>query len=75
MMAVSISTERGFTAGIPEPLFDYSSTFLDGFVRNHDLHPDDDRFLIAITPELESERLIYIQNWLDEVERLVPTGR
>jgi Tol biopolymer transport system component len=75
MMAVGISSERGLNVAIPEPVFDFSSTFLDGIVRNHDLHPDDDRFLIAITPELKSERLIYIQNWLDEVERLVPTGR
>ncbi len=75
MMAVGISSERGLNLGIPAPVFDFSSNFLGGIVRNHDLHPDDDRFLIAITPELKSERLIYIQNWLDEVERLVPTGR
>ncbi len=39
-------------------------------------HPDGKRFLMAKRGELsenEPQHLIWVQNWLDEVERLVPT--
>lgn len=73
MMAVGLSGDDEFIAGIPEHLFDFRSAFLTGTVRNHDLHPDGDRFLVATPGEQKAERLIYVENWLDEVERLVPT--
>ena len=71
---MSISSEQGFVAGIPEHLFDFVSAYLTGIVRNHDLHPDGDRFLIATPGERRAQQLIYVLNWLDEVERLVPTN-
>jgi serine/threonine-protein kinase len=73
LFAVGVSTGADFAAGIPEDLFEFRSAFLTGLVRNHDLHVDGDKFLIA-TPDLrQAERLIYVDNWLGEVERLVPT--
>ena len=62
-------------AGIPEPLFEFESKLLAKIIRNHDLHPDGDRFLLATPSESQSQRLIYVQNWLNEVERLIPVDR
>jgi serine/threonine-protein kinase len=72
IFAVSVSSDDEFSAGIPEYLFEFRSAFLMGIVRNHDLHPDGSRFLVATPDERQSERLIYVENWLDEVERLAP---
>ena len=72
MMAVSISNERGFAANVPQALFDFTNAALLLF-RSHDLHPNGDRFLIAAPGARQVQRLVYVQNWLDEVERLVPS--
>ena len=40
----------------------------------YDIHPDGDRFLVLLEPELESVGLVVVENWLEELERLVPPG-
>ena len=75
MLAVDISVTDGFRAGKPRRLFDFVPVFLPD-TRGHDLHPDGGRFLLIKPGAAErghAPRLVYVQNWLDEVERLVPT--
>jgi len=76
MMSVTTDTEGGFAAGQPQPIFEFTQVFtVDN--RSHALHPDGTRFLTVNPHDLagKTQSLIYVQNWLDEVERLVPTGR
>jgi hypothetical protein len=75
MMSVTIKSDQGFEPGNPKPLFKFQNAGYDQ-LRNHDLHPNGDRFLIVAPAALpEDEQLVYVSNWLDEVERLVPTAR
>jgi serine/threonine-protein kinase len=76
LMSVSVTTDEGFDLGDPDPMFSFAK---EGYaeLRDHDLHPDGDRFLIAqrSVTQLSSDHLVYVVNWLDEVEQLVPTRR
>ena len=75
MMAVSIQYEPEFTVGIPELLFEkpYDIDY------EYDVHPDGQRF-IMVKPLPETEEpsvrpeIILVQNWFEELERLVPAG-
>jgi serine/threonine-protein kinase len=76
LMSVTIGTEGGFTVDTPKELFDGLSP-PNCFVRNYDVSPDGQRFLFmqsgdgadgAVAPDL-----VLVQNWLEELKRLVPT--
>lgn len=74
MMSVPIETEGGLVAGNPKALFDLRPyRYYAG--RNHALDPDGERFLIVKRGLSEGgpQSLILVQNWLEEVKRLVPT--
>jgi serine/threonine-protein kinase len=73
MMSVDIEYEDGFKPGQPQRIFDFThAVYLE--IRNHALHPDGKRFLmVKPVSSGRDQRLVYVQNWLDEVERLVPT--
>lgn len=80
---MSVRIERGATwaASTPTKLFE-GRYFLGGatFVRTYDVSPDGQRFLmIKLGGEGSDETaapasLIVVQNWLEEVKRLVPTN-
>jgi serine/threonine-protein kinase len=76
MMAVRIDPEGETEPGSPTPLFD--DRWVDGYQRavNYDVHPDG-RFLMLERADLSEEELnlqvIVVDNWFDELERLVPT--
>ena len=76
MMAVSIETERAFTYGSPKLLFTGIHDAGAGVGRQHDIHPDGQRFLmlkeVGTTEETQQEILV-VQNWFEELRRLVPT--
>ena len=77
MMAVPVETESSFSAGDPEVLFDAPYYFAVSF-RTYDLAPDG-RFLMvkeSATNVAESlaRQIILVQNWFDELQRLVPTN-
>jgi Tol biopolymer transport system component len=72
LMHAAIDTDRGFAVSNPEVLFedDYSPG-LGG--RAYDVSPDDERFLMIKESTAPSERIVVVQNWFDELERLAPT--
>jgi hypothetical protein len=37
-----------------------------------DIHPDGDRFLMLLEREAESTTLVVVENWFEELKRLVP---
>ena len=75
VMAVPIQTEPAFEPGSPEKLFTGSYAVRTG--RMYDIHPDGDRFLM-IKPSETTEGgarndVVLVQNWFEELKRLVPT--
>jgi len=79
MMAVEIGTQPNFTAGKPWQLFERS--YLPnplGLARaNYDVSPDGQRFLMLKPVEQEQvapAQIVLVQNWFEELKRLVPTG-
>ena len=75
MMAVSVSAESSFQAGPPRELFRGRYLHANN-IRTYDV-ASDRRFLMiergAPRPTYASVRIVL--NWLDELERLVPTDR
>jgi serine/threonine-protein kinase len=75
MMSVDIETDSGFIAGDPQLVFEFTHAWWLP-LQNHDLHPDGGRFLLVkpTEPSRTARPIVYVQNWLEEVERLVPTS-
>ena len=81
MMVVPVlDTEPAFRAGGPEVLFE-TQYYLLRSGRTYDLHPDGQRFLMVKDAALSddagtsaSPQIVLIQNWFEELERLVPTN-
>jgi dipeptidyl aminopeptidase/acylaminoacyl peptidase len=76
LMAVSVSTQPTFTAGMPRRLWQrpYPLTLL-GY-RGYDVSADGKRFLVVAAGErtpIKVTEMILIQNWTEELKRLVPT--
>ena len=78
MMAVDIETDPTFRPGTPTPLFDGGFVTGDiGRLPVYDVTADGQRFLmVQITASTDSEAvpasLIVVQNWFEELRRLVP---
>jgi serine/threonine-protein kinase len=79
MMAVDIATQSGFAVGKPRQLFEaHYRTTTQGHVRaNYDVSPDGQRFLMLKPVEQEQAptQITVVQNWTEELKRLVPTGK
>ena len=77
MMAVEISTEPSFSAGKPQALFQgpYVSTL--GTLLFYDVSPDGQRFLMLKPTEQAAAltQIVVVQNWFEELKRLVPLGK
>jgi len=78
MMIVRIETEPAFTHGAPQVLF--RGSYFRSRNRNYDISPDGQRFLMLKEVEQTEETsaptqdaLIIVQNWFEELKRLVPT--
>jgi eukaryotic-like serine/threonine-protein kinase len=71
MMAVDIKTEPTFTAGKPRLLFEGQ------FEASYDVSQDGQRFFMIQFVELErpATQINLALNWLEELKRLVPTGK
>ena len=73
MVSVDIKTKPEFKASSPKYIFDFKHAYYLE-IRSHALHPEGDRFLM-VKPGVEedgrAQRLIFVENWLDEVERLI----
>ncbi len=73
LMAVRIETEP-FLAGNPEILF--TGNYFSPIGRNYDIHPEGQKFLMMREVEQTGgtrQELIVVQNWFEELKRLVPT--
>ncbi len=77
LMAVSVRTDPSLDFGNPDIVFEqtYYSTFAG---RTYDVSPDGERFLMikegGAGDETPAVELTLVQNWLDELKRLVPTN-
>lgn len=74
IMVVPIDVDPTFRPGSPEVLFEGDYYFVAGG-RHYDISPDGKRFLMIKADENDAHltKLILVQNWLEELQRLVPT--
>jgi Tol biopolymer transport system component len=78
LWVVDVRTESGFTTSKPRLLFDkpgYSASFP---IRGYDLSLDSQQFLMVKLEERKPApvtEMILVQNWFEELKRLVPTGK
>jgi serine/threonine-protein kinase len=74
LMSAKVDTRVGFRSKLPELLFDYG--FTETNAREYDIAPDGKRFLMLERSDAERPvtRLTFIQNWIEDVKRLVPPG-
>jgi Tol biopolymer transport system component len=70
IMAVQVSTERNFTPGPPVPVLDRGNYRFTNRGRNYGVTPDD-RFIVITRGSVGSE-IVVVQNWFEELKRLVP---
>lgn len=77
MMAVPIQTRPAFHAGEPVKLFDGNYINQDNSQRDYDLeYPKGRRFLMVedVAGAVPDTRLVLVQNWDQELKKLVPVG-
>lgn len=77
LMAVDIELEPSFSFGIPKPLFKMPSKISgDLYTVPYDVAPDGQRFLIIKEggKAAWATELIVVENWFEELKRLVPSG-
>ncbi len=73
LVSVPVSTGSSLNPGNPQLLFPTQDYSVGGRVRNYDVAHDAQRFLM-VTPDPGAPwDVIYVQNWADELQRLVPT--
>ena len=77
LMVVPIETEPNFAAGTPEVAVE-NQYYISQAARSYDIAPDGQRFLFIkegtgqTTEGQSGPQLILVQNWFEEVKRLVP---
>ena len=78
LMVVRVETEPTFNATTPESVLS-RSTFITSSGRAFDVAPDGERFLFLRTGggqvALGAAGLVFVQNWFEELQARVPTGR
>ena len=75
VMAVPVTTTPTFSVGAAHMLFE-GPFRVDGPFRAYDVTPDGQRFLMVRAVEQPPARItqmVLVQNWLEELKRLVPT--
>jgi serine/threonine-protein kinase len=75
---VDIQTTPGFAASKPKLLFEQPGFAQGGEIRGWDISPDGERFLMVKLEERKPQPLtemVLVQNWIEEVRRLVPTKK
>jgi len=74
---VDVQTHSGFSAGKPRPLMEMEG-YIRGLIRTWDISPDGLRFLAVKQDKSKLQpitEMILVQNWFEELKRLVPTKR
>jgi hypothetical protein len=76
LLSVRIGIAPTFQAGTPELLFERGD-LASAWGRNYDVAPDGRRFLMTLNTEPPTNRapaqMIFVQNWFEELKRVVPT--
>ena len=76
MVVIPVQTEPSLSIGQPEVLFSIDPIYYRAYdIRSNwffDVSDDGEKFLMAAERKANSE-IVVVQNWLNEVERLVPT--
>ena len=78
MMVIAVETTPTFIHGIPKVFLQRTPVFVGSLGVlgiAWDIHPNDGRFLMIKPPEIteeESQRIIVVTNWLEELKRKVP---
>ena len=71
-MAVPVRTEPAFEAESPEEIF--AGIYAVSKGRMYDVQPDGERFLMIKDAVVgDPSQVVLVQNWFEELERLVPT--
>jgi len=73
-VAVQVSAEPSFAWSRQEVLFSASDYLARGGYPMYDVSPDDDRFVMLRSTAEGPWELILVENFVEELERLVPTG-
>ena len=73
--AVNVDTDTGFRPGVPRLLFEapYISDFIDQGNPNYDVSLDGEQFLMVRGNADAALQLVVVQNWFEELKRLVPS--
>ena len=81
LMSVSVTPGPAWQATAPvKVISDRSSALISPSLRTYDVSPDDQRFLmikdaVGRDGPATPPRIVVVQNWFEEVKRLVPVGR
>ena len=75
MYSVEVITGNLFSKGNPKKIFE--SNNIAGLGRRFDIHPDADRFIMIQEADVrpQEQKVFVIQNFSEELKRLVPTGK
>ncbi len=76
-MVVAVGTAAPFTASPSRFLFEgrYLVGINAALARNYDISPDGRRFAMIKGTATSLRQLNVVQNWFEELKRLVPTGK
>jgi Tol biopolymer transport system component len=75
-VAMPVAFRPTFTAGTPKVLFQRRTPLTNLGIRYYDVSPDGRRFLLVQDkerPPITVTQMILVQNWIEELKRLVPT--
>ena len=78
-MSVPVAVQSGatFEFGSPSVVLE-APYYSQGAGRNYDVSPDGERFLMiregTATEAFEASQIIVVQNWFEELRRLVPVN-
>jgi hypothetical protein len=78
MMAVDVATQPAFSVGKPRMLFQGPYVRTTGTGPFYDVSPDGQRFMMIKPGESTASssltQIVVVQNWFQELKRLVPAG-
>ena len=79
MMAVGVTTQPSFSMGKPRMLFEGTYAHSTVALPAYDASPNGQRFLMIKPGEQTASasltQIVVVQNWTEELKRLVPTGK
>ena len=74
LMVASVETEPELTFGKPEVLFEGQYSHDPDILRSYDVGPDGRLLMIRPAESQAPSQINVVQNWFEELKRLVPTN-